>query len=168
MGGRAMTRRLGLCACLIGAALLMAVQSATGQFPRQNIPPIPLPDTEPPPLADPKTKPATDISDRARQSIIGSVPPARGVAPAPVISPDPPTPTVTIHVNAPASVGAGADVEYTITVENKSQAAAHHVKVSDPIPAGTQLVADKADPLPSEKAEAAGISWVPLGSRRVY
>jgi uncharacterized repeat protein (TIGR01451 family) len=157
-----MTRRPGLYAGLIGLAVLLALQTANGQFPRPAYPPTQLPQTGEPPLADPKIKPNTDASDRARQSIIGSVPPARGVAAAAPIASDPPTPIVTIHVAAPSSVGAGADVEYTITVENKSQAAAHHVKVSDPIPAGTQLVADKADPLPTE-SDAKHIAWE-LGS----
>ncbi len=97
------------------------------------------------------------MSDKARQSIIGSAP-ARGITALPATSPDPPTPLVSIHVNAPASVSAGADVEYTITVENKSQAPAHHVKVSDSIPAGVQFVADKAVPLPSE-SDAKHVAW---------
>jgi uncharacterized repeat protein (TIGR01451 family) len=153
-----MTRHPGVFAGLIGLAMLMALQTATGQFPRQNAPPTPLPQTVEPELADPRTKPNTELSDKARQAIIGSAPSARGTAAAPTVAPDPPTPLVSIHVAAPASASAGADVEYTIVVENKSQAPAHHVKVSNPIPAGTQLVADKADPLPTE-TDAKHIAW---------
>jgi uncharacterized repeat protein (TIGR01451 family) len=63
---------------------------------------------------------------------------------------DPPTPAVTLHVRVPAEVGAGKDIEYHLTVENRSQAAAHHVRVRDRLPPGTRYL--RATPEPTSRA----------------
>jgi uncharacterized repeat protein (TIGR01451 family) len=63
---------------------------------------------------------------------------------------DPPAPVVAIRVRVPAEVKAGQDLEYKITVENTSQAAAHHVLVRNPVPANARFV--RANPEPTSRA----------------
>ena len=72
------------------------------------------------------------------------VPPGPSPCPA-----DPPTPTVALRVRVPATAAAGQDLEYHLHVENRSQAAAHHVLVRDPLPANARFV--RAVPEPAEK-----------------
>jgi uncharacterized repeat protein (TIGR01451 family) len=55
---------------------------------------------------------------------------------------------VAIHVRVPADSGTGQDLEYRILVENTSRAAAHHVMVSDALPAHARFV--RATPKPEE------------------
>src|SRR5262249_37587407 len=141
-GDGTMARRAMVSVCLLGVAL-MAALPGRGQFPNQNIPPTAGPQTDEPPPAAPKRggeKPAG-----ARDALIGGVAPTRPSVPMRPVSPDPPAPIITIHVSAPASISAGADVEYKITVKNESQAAAHHVKVTNPYPDGARL--HLADPI---------------------
>jgi uncharacterized repeat protein (TIGR01451 family) len=77
----------------------------------------------------------------------GPLPPGYGPpqATGPV---DPPTPVVAIKVRVPAQVTPGQDVEYRILVENVSTAAAHHVRVRNPLPANATFV--KATPEPTQ------------------
>src|SRR6266404_2627120 len=69
-------------------------------------------------------------------------PTAAGAEPA-----DPPAPVVVLRVRVPASAAAGQELEYRICVENCSPAAAHHVLVRNPLPAGAHFV--RANPEPS-------------------
>jgi uncharacterized repeat protein (TIGR01451 family) len=63
---------------------------------------------------------------------------------------DPPTPVVSIQIRVPAEVPAGKDVDYHLTVENRSAAAAHHVRVRDRLPKDARLV--RASPEPARKS----------------
>src|SRR5262249_52701404 len=63
---------------------------------------------------------------------------------------DPPTPAVALRVRVPAEAAPGAELTYRLEVENCSRAAAHHVTVKAPLPAGARFV--RAAPEPSEKA----------------
>ncbi len=54
----------------------------------------------------------------------------------------------------PGSVQPDKEIEYRLTVENVSQAAAHHVIVRDRLPAGTQFV--RAEPKPESNKPAKG------------
>jgi uncharacterized repeat protein (TIGR01451 family) len=153
-----MSRRPLVWGGLIALGLLAVAQRSWGQFPPQNIPPTRTQQTEEPDLADKKTLPSNQPPERIRTPIVGTGPMVRGAVGGAAIAPDPPTPVVSIHLEAPSGVSAGTDVEYKITVENKSQAPAHHVKVTDPIPDGTQLVDEKTDPLPTEK-DAKHVAW---------
>jgi uncharacterized repeat protein (TIGR01451 family) len=67
-----------------------------------------------------------------------------------------PTPTVAILVTAPGSIKIGEPIVYRLSVENRSQAAAHHVLVSNAIPKNATFV--KANPEPSEKTETS-LRW---------
>jgi uncharacterized repeat protein (TIGR01451 family) len=69
--------------------------------------------------------------------------------------PDPPTPVVVLRVRVPLSVAAGQDLEYRISVENRSAGAAHHVLVSNPLPANARFV--RASPEPA--AREPEIQW---------
>lgn len=62
---------------------------------------------------------------------------------------DPPTPVVALRIRVPSTAGAGQDLEYHICVENRSNAAAHHVTVRNPIPAHARYV--RATPEPSAR-----------------
>lgn len=68
---------------------------------------------------------------------------------------DPPAPAVTIRVRVPAAVTGGKEIEYRMTVENASQAPAHHVLVRNPVPANAKLV--RASPEPN--ARGAELLW---------
>jgi uncharacterized repeat protein (TIGR01451 family) len=57
---------------------------------------------------------------------------------------DPPVPSVALRVRVAADSEPGQEVVYRITVANQSRAAAHHVTVRNPLPAGTHFV--RADP----------------------
>jgi uncharacterized repeat protein (TIGR01451 family) len=59
---------------------------------------------------------------------------------------DPPTPVVSIRVRVAANVDAGHELEYRICVENKSAAAAHHVIVTNPLPANAKFVRSSPEP----------------------
>lgn len=62
----------------------------------------------------------------------------------------PPTPAVSLHVRVLANAVAGKNLEYHIDIDNRSEAAAHHVVVRDPLPANARFV--KADPEPATRA----------------
>jgi uncharacterized repeat protein (TIGR01451 family) len=62
---------------------------------------------------------------------------------------DPSVPVVAVRVRVPASALAGQDLSYHIIVENVSAAAAHHVLLKNPLPAGAQLV--RAEPAPARQ-----------------
>jgi uncharacterized repeat protein (TIGR01451 family) len=87
--------------------------------------------------------------------IISPEPPLAGARPQPVApgSPypvDPPTPVVGLRVRVPASAGPNQEIEYRITVENRSQADAHHVTVRDTVPGNARFV--RATPEPTSAA----------------
>jgi uncharacterized repeat protein (TIGR01451 family) len=140
------------------AVALLATAPAGGQYPGQNIPPTRVPISEEPPLADPKTP--GQLPDKVKQSIIGSQPVnppgVTPIVPAANLSTDPPTPVVAIHVSAPASSSASGDVEYKIVAENKSAAAAHHVRVTFPKSNDYQVL--RCDPPPANM-EANPLAW---------
>jgi uncharacterized repeat protein (TIGR01451 family) len=62
---------------------------------------------------------------------------------------DPPVPVVVLSVRVPASTAAGQELLYHLCVENCSAAAAHHVVVRNPLPAGARFV--RSDPQPSAR-----------------
>ena len=138
----------------IGLAVAFAwLSAAQGQYPPGTIPPTPVPlrESPEPDLADPK-KPG-DLPDKFRPEVLTpkGVPNAlANSGTAAGNSNDPPTPSVSIHVGAPAQVAIGSPLVYTITVENRSQASAHHVKVSNPLSANLQF--NKSDPTPDENS----------------
>lgn len=92
-----------------------------------------------PPLVttDPEVKPAQFV-----------VPAATPAAPQRSFG-DPPTPVVRIQVRVPADSPPGDDIKYVITVQNASQAEAHHVQVRNPVP--TNATPTKAEPKWDEK-----------------
>jgi len=154
-----MTRRRFLLGGVV-LVLLLASRSAA-QYP--NIPPTRVPQTAEPGLADPSNLPKRLPADMERlgaqppfgnQPRLGSPAPIRpaGVEELQPASNDPPVPAVAIRVRAPAHVAAGAPVEYTITVENSSQAAAHHVTITNPIPANARYDGG-AEPPPAETTD---------------
>jgi uncharacterized repeat protein (TIGR01451 family) len=134
-----------IAVCLIA---LLTSRAALGQF--QNIPPTRVPETSEPQLADP-TKKNREVPDYLRREILlpaGTPAPPPG-APAPVQTPgDPPTPYVSIHVSAPANGAIGNPLVYTITIENRSQAPAHHVKVTNPLTPNLEFTS--AEPTPTD------------------
>jgi uncharacterized repeat protein (TIGR01451 family) len=82
--------------------------------------------------------------------LVGVPPTAGPVAPARSAEPvDPPSPIVSLHVRAPATSGPGQEIDYRILVENRSQAAAHHVVVRAPLPANAVFV--RASPEPTSR-----------------
>ena len=68
-------------------------------------------------------------------------------SPCPV---DPPVPQVSLRIRVPAAVGQGEEIEYRICVENRSAADAHHVWVTNPLPANARFV--RANPEPTNPA----------------
>jgi uncharacterized repeat protein (TIGR01451 family) len=62
---------------------------------------------------------------------------------------DPPAPIVSVKLRVPADVNIGQEVECKIIVENSSTSPAHHVILTDPLPAGVKLV--RASPEPFAK-----------------
>jgi uncharacterized repeat protein (TIGR01451 family) len=78
---------------------------------------------------------------------VADAPPPEAAARCPE---DPPVPVVAIRVRVLASAPAGQEVEYRLCVDNRSQAAAHHVLVRDPVPANARFV--RATPQPSATA----------------
>jgi uncharacterized repeat protein (TIGR01451 family) len=124
------------------------------------IPPQNLPATEEPPLARPNdfSRPPNRMSDGfdsvpvPRRLWNGGAEPAAWNVPAINTAASPATtPTVSITVTAPESIKAGELIVYKLTVENRSSAAAHHVLVSNAIPANASFV--KAAPEPTENRE---------------
>jgi uncharacterized repeat protein (TIGR01451 family) len=65
---------------------------------------------------------------------------------------DPPAPMVSLRVRVPAEAAAGRELTYRIIAENTSLAAAHHVTVRIPLPAGSRFV--RATPEPTETKPA--------------
>jgi uncharacterized repeat protein (TIGR01451 family) len=64
---------------------------------------------------------------------------------------------ISIHVSAPAGASAGSDVEYKILVENRSQAEAHHVRVTATKPDGVQLL--PIDPATPDEDSTRWLAW---------
>src|SRR5262249_45784082 len=127
------------------------------------IPPTRGPQTDEPPLANPKEAPNTPLpklpyagTPYSGPPISPSTPNPRPITPVTRPGVDPPPPVVSIHVRAPASIALGKDVEYKLIVENTSTAPAHHVLVSNPVPKNATFVS--ADPEPEDKA-AAVLRW---------
>jgi uncharacterized repeat protein (TIGR01451 family) len=65
----------------------------------------------------------------------GQLPPRPGLSPG-----DPPTPCVSINVRVPAQASADADLTYRITIENTTEAPAHHVLVRCTLPKNARFV----------------------------
>jgi uncharacterized repeat protein (TIGR01451 family) len=61
-------------------------------------------------------------------------------APPPPPPPELPTPVVTLQVLAPADSGDRKEIEYRLRVENRSEAAAHHVMVKNALPKNATYV----------------------------
>lgn len=135
------------------------IPAVMGQYPPGTIPPTPVPlrESPEPDFADPR-KPQ-DLPDKLRPEILtpkGSPAPLTSTGTSIGSQGDPPTPSVSIHVGAPSQVAIGSPLVYTITVENRSQASAHHVKVTNPLNANLQF--NKADPTPDEHTPAL-LTW---------
>jgi uncharacterized repeat protein (TIGR01451 family) len=126
------------------------------------IPPTRVPQSEEPPLANPKEAPSTPLPNVPNSGPIRPGMPNGATAPMPRPavparpSNDPPPPVVSIHVRAPASIALGKDIEYKLIVENPSTAPAHHVVVSNAVPKNATFVS--ADPQPEDKS-AATLRW---------
>lgn len=73
---------------------------------------------------------------------------------------DPPVPVVRLRVRAPAKGAAGEKITYHLTVENTSQADAHHVEVHNPVPTHAAFVS--ADPKPEDAAPMMVWRWKTL------
>src|SRR5262245_39381589 len=144
-----MAQHSKLIVALIWASALLTEHAAFAQY--QNIPPTRVPETPEPRLADPKQ--AKDLPEHLRGEYLHPMgapsPYAGSMQPGPAPA-DPPTPHVSIHVTAPATAAIGSPLTYTITVENKSQAAAHHVKVTNPLTPSLQFT--NAEPVPTENS----------------
>jgi uncharacterized repeat protein (TIGR01451 family) len=152
-----MAQRTRIVIVLVWAVGLVSVDAALGQYPPGNIPPTRVPQTPEPDLADPKH--ARELPERLRPEILtpmGAPTPLSGSVAAGQGPSDPPTPFVSIHVSAPGNVALGNPLAYTITVENKSQAPAHHVKVTNPLTPNLQF--NNADPTPDERTDKM-VSW---------
>jgi uncharacterized repeat protein (TIGR01451 family) len=131
------------------------------------IPPTRIPQSDEPPLANPKEAPNTPLPKLPNTGMpfqgspnAAPSPFPRPTTPAARPSNDPPPPVVSIHVRAPATVALGKDVEYKLIVENTSTASAHHVLVTNAVPKNATFVS--ADPEPEDKA-APMLRWQ-LGS----
>ena len=92
----------------------------------------------------------------AQQPFQSQEPPLVGAPPVVPIAPmrsaepvDPPSPIVSLHVRAPAASAPGQEIDYRILVENRSQAAAHHVVVRAPLPTNAGFV--RASPEPTSR-----------------
>lgn len=59
---------------------------------------------------------------------------------------DPPTPVVQLRIRVAAVSSPGAEIEYRICAQNTSQAEAHHVFVSDAVPANARFVRSTPEP----------------------
>lgn len=132
-------QQIGLAAA---ALTLMFGAWARAQYTAQ--PPIEAP--IPPivtPIEDPSVEPAQFTQP---QMLPASVPPNSTTR---VVN-DPPAPLVRIAVRVPADSAPGDDLKYIITVQNTSQADAHHVAVRNPIPEGV-LQVTKAEPKYDDK-----------------
>ena len=146
----------GGLASIVGVFALYLTPCATAQNQQPNIPPtrVPLQESGEPNLADPKR--AGELPDHLRREILRPMGAAGIAAPGAPVSSDPPTPVISIHVTAPGSVARGSPLEYTITVENKSQAAGHHVKVTNPLTPSLQF--NKAEPPPDDHTNSL-LTW---------
>jgi uncharacterized repeat protein (TIGR01451 family) len=143
---------------ILGVVFTAIVFAGFGLAQYPAIPPQNVPQTAEPGLADQRVVPKQLPPDLQRLSNteprLGTPIPARNTAieelrPA---SSDPPIPAVAIRIRAPGHVAAGSPIEYTITVENFSQASAHHVTVTNPIPTNSRF--ESAEPKPGEVTPA--------------
>lgn len=141
--------------CRLALIMLMACCVSAGALAQPTIPPPHVPPTEEPPLARPGELP------KLRPDVYEPIPAPRRLGNQPAAWNVPggaaepsllATPTVAIVVNAPGSIKVGEPIVYTITVENRSNASAHHVVVSNPVPKNATFV--KANPEPAEKSES--------------
>jgi uncharacterized repeat protein (TIGR01451 family) len=73
---------------------------------------------------------------------------------------------VTLTLQAPREVQPGKDVEYHLLVENRSGAAAHHVRIVDRLPPGARYVSSTV-PAKRENPESRDYTW-DLGTLRAY
>src|SRR5437763_2047883 len=119
-------RSAGLALLLAGGVLAAALTTDRRLL---GAPPVPVrtaqqavPSSPEPPLADAPLAPVPAA-------------PSPGPAPGTPNPVDPPVPAVSLKVRVPALAQAGQDLEYKICVENSSRAAAHHVRVRNPLPA---------------------------------
>lgn len=139
-----------------GLAMLLPARS-TAQYPPGE-PPLAgttLPPPRPLPPAVPAPGQVVMPSPGTLGGPMGFTPDGMPIAPFGSAAPatpavDPPVPSVAIHVRVNAQAQPDQDIEYQIDVENCSRAAAHHVIVSDPVPATATFV--RADPSPTTPA----------------
>lgn len=134
--------------------LIVAPTLTWAQAPSPYLPPTRVPETP-----EPELSPKNRSSDQPRTVAPNDLPPgtSSAVSPLPVTSSDPPTPMISIHVSAPAGASAGSDVEYKILVENRSQAEAHHVRVTATKPDGVQLL--PIDPATPDEDSTRWLAW---------
>lgn len=81
---------------------------------------------------------------------------------------DPPTPVVQLRIRVAAASAPGAEIEYRICAENTSRAEAHHVVVSNPVPANARFVRSTPEPT----TPAPNLTWnlgtlPPCGCREI-
>jgi uncharacterized repeat protein (TIGR01451 family) len=153
MNGRQGLSRFASLLQVAGLTILLSVLLPweTRSQPMPQAPRSGPPTGAEPPLAEPAVSPA---------SVGPTTPPSPPVTPIPAVpadtplpqfqapqgpSPlDPPISQVVLRVRVPAETEPGKDLEYHLTVQNVSQAEAHHVIVRDRLPAKAKLV--KAEP----------------------
>jgi uncharacterized repeat protein (TIGR01451 family) len=80
---------------------------------------------------------------------------------------DPPTPAVSLRVRVPATATVGQELEYRIFLENTSQAPAHHVTLSNPLPANLRLVRANPEPTGREPKLFWDLGTLQAGVRRM-
>jgi uncharacterized repeat protein (TIGR01451 family) len=133
-----MTRRVRLALVMLVGGVTLAAPSDAGLRGQPGF----RPDGIEPPLADDRRPPFQ--------------PPQLGTpqfGPQQIV--DPPTPQVSLKVRVAATSQAGKELEYRLTVENTSDAAAHHVIVRNPLPANVKFV--RAEPPPT--AQEPELRW---------
>lgn len=150
-------RRSARYAGLLLALGLFLNRGLAQPFPMPGCP-VPLPGA--PPLGSPPlSAPLPGSPMPSLPAPPASAPGAEGVVPfgpaTPFVGPEAPdghTPVVRLRVRAPAEVQPEKEIEYQLSIENVSQAAAHHVTVRDRLPRGTEFV--RAKPEPTKKTPA--------------
>ena len=134
-----------------GLTVLLSAIVPWGETRSESVPVQPMRSAPPtlaePPLADPAVAPASSNPSTPPSEPITPIPAVPAETPLPRIRPpqghqplDPPLPQVLLRLRVPAESEPGKDLEYQLTVQNVSQADAHHVVVRDRLPAKAKLV----------------------------
>lgn len=154
---KAWLRRLSVSVLLLALALMVnrgrtqpeplseCGTSDPGQMP------VPSPG-EPPMVGAPKSPPFLAPSPTLLPPGQAGTPFVPGMPFVPPEGREPPEPVVRLRVQAPARSEPDKEIEYRLTVENVSQAEAHHVLVRDRLPKGVDKYV-RAEPKPDGQPE---------------